>query len=259
MRSLGRDDVHVWRLRLDVDGPRADQFLATLDADEERRRSSHRDPRCGRRWAVARGGLRWLLAAYTGDQPESVRFTRGAHGKLQLAGHGICFSLTHADDLALYAFAHGRQVGVDAERLDARRVSMRVAAAFLGAHATERLRSSGGERRTREFFQLWTRHEALLKAMGTGLSLEITPRSAAGAPGWWLRDLPVGPAHAGAIAVEGEAPSLRLFGLDVTAGDGAPHPQRQPPQAGAQHAVCDPSRLQREGQPAVPARDPLTS
>ena len=256
MIVLAPDEVHVWRLDLVIDDGRAAGYLATLDDDEQLRGASFRDPRRGTCWSLARGGLRRLLAAYTGESATSLRLTRGAHGKPALHGSPISFSVSHTHDLALYAFARGREVGVDVERLDAGRVSLRVADAFMDAAAAGRLHSARGELRTREFFRLWTRREAFLKAVGTGLSVDPAPSPG---DGWWLVELPLGPEHAGALAVEGTVPSWRLLSFDALPREHAPSAERKLPQSRALCDVSQPARLERECQAPVPAGDHLAA
>lgn len=233
----------------------ADALISMLSSDEERRRSSFHDPQQGRRWAVARGGLRAVLADYAGQLPGSLRFYRGPYGKLELEEHALSFSLAHSGDVAVYALARDRRVGVDAERVVPQRASLLVADTFLSAESSTHLRSQPAERFPREFFRLWTQREALGKAIGTGLP-DGQPDPAAA--GWWVRELPIGPDYAAALAVEG-GPCRVLLGLRPQPGSHTPHRQREPSEPGAVNQRSRAMRLQEKRHATVAASDLLAS
>ena len=116
--ALGPREVHVWTSRLS-EGPPAD--LAVLNADERARGERIRVPDGRERWLTGRARLRTILARYLDMAPAAIELVVGEHGKPALAGdgRGLEFNLSHTDDLALYALARGRAVGVDAERVRA--------------------------------------------------------------------------------------------------------------------------------------------
>ena len=163
---LDPGDVHVWRMRLTLDGIPPGQVAAHLSAAERRRRDAFLDGSAGDRWGLVRGVLRELLGAYTGERPASLNFELSGYGKPMLPGR-VSFSVAHTDALALYAVARDIRLGIDVERIDPARASLLVADAFMSAAESERLRTCD-DVRAREFFRLWTRREALIKARGTG-------------------------------------------------------------------------------------------
>jgi len=80
------------------------------------------------------------------------------------------FNVSHSEDLAVYAFALGREVGVDVEALRPMADSADIArSAFSAAEHRAFLALSPAER-TEGFFNCWTRKEAFIKALGEGLS-----------------------------------------------------------------------------------------
>jgi len=113
------DAAEVVVTRLDTD-PAAVRASALLLSGAERRRAIRfvfeRD---ARRFIVARARLRQLLAARLDVRPESVELVYGARGKPALASPGadsdLRFSVAHRDDIAVYALAFGRDVGIDVE------------------------------------------------------------------------------------------------------------------------------------------------
>ena len=146
--SVLADDVHVWHL-------------------------GHAGTRPAEVAARARAALEALLCAYAGrDCAPAIE--RGAQGKpFAPALGGLEFNLSHAGSDVLLAFARGQAVGVDLERVD-RRVALDAIAArhFAPAEARTLARLEPGLRRER-FLELWTRKEAVLKALGEGLSFGL--------------------------------------------------------------------------------------
>src|SRR5690349_1453570 len=115
--SLARDEVHVWRARLDQSQRLAD-FSATLAADEKARASRYRFQIDREHFIAARGLLRLLLSRYLCVSPADLSFRLNAYGKPSLAqayDTGLCFNISHSHGLALLAFAQDRELGVDLE------------------------------------------------------------------------------------------------------------------------------------------------
>lgn len=120
----------------------------------------------------SRAPLRALLGRYLGVAPDQVVMAQtGPAGKPFLpAGGGLCFNWSHSRDLALVAVACGTELGVDVEFSD-RRVSAReLATRYFAAEEAEFLSSLPEEHARRVFLRLWTGKEAVLKAVGCGIS-----------------------------------------------------------------------------------------
>ena len=176
--------VEVWRADLAL---ATDDLAALLSREEAARASRFAREADGRRWARARGILRTLLGDYLGADPRALRIEIGADGKPHVADP-VHFNLSHSADVALYAFAAGRSVGIDIEVARARRVDPVVLARrVFGAEEALRIAALGPEDRGAEFLRGWARHEARIKC---------------GAEDPWIVELDVGPAAAAALAVE---------------------------------------------------------
>lgn len=71
--------------------------------------------------------------------------------------------------MAVYAFARGREIGVDVEALRALPDADDVAARFFSPREYDAYRSLEPRLRPLGFFNCWTRKEAFIKALGDGL------------------------------------------------------------------------------------------
>lgn len=206
--ALG-DEVHVWHLA--GAGTRAPEV-----ADSARR------------------ALEALLCAYAGLAC-APPIERGAQGKpFAPELPELHFNLSHAGADVLLAFARAEPLGVDLERLD-RRVAVDAIAErhFASAEAAALARLAPGPRRA-AFLNLWTRKEAVLKAVGAGLSYGLQrvefdvdaagtvgalhgPLADDGAGGeWQLHRLAPAPGLVGALAWRGTPRRVRGFVLPTT-------------------------------------------
>ena len=92
---------------------------AVLSESERQRALRFKVDRDRRRFIVARARLRQLLAAKLGVDPREIELSNGANGKPHLAGRfaasTLRFNVSHSDDIAVFAFCDGAEVGVDIE------------------------------------------------------------------------------------------------------------------------------------------------
>ncbi len=163
--------VHVWTASLIAEATPLAEHSDMLAADEQARADRFRAPYLRRRYVVARGILRRLLAGYLKADARQLSFAYGAHDKPHVANESrLHFNLAHADDCAIYAVAQGREVGIDIEAT-ARDVDvLGVARQAFSSVECAVLTALAPDARQDAFFRIWTRKEAYVKARGEGLS-----------------------------------------------------------------------------------------
>jgi 4'-phosphopantetheinyl transferase len=190
-------DVLAYRLEVDADAVAA--AAAILSADEQWRADRYLHDRDRRRFTVSRAVLRVLLADRLGIPPAWVAFQYGAQGKPALAPDhgrpGLRFNLSHTGELAVFAFAHGHEVGVDVESIDRAVEAERLAAGFFSAQEVAALRALAPDQRRLGFLNGWTRKEAFVKALGNGLGCPLDSFDVSIAPDEPARILRFNPAH----------------------------------------------------------------
>lgn len=175
--ELGGDEIHVWRIPLELGSESMERLRHSLSEDELERSNSFKFQEGRRRYIAARGCLRNILAYYLGLEASKLRFVYNSHGKPELAkGYGyksLAFNLSHSHELGLIAVAWDRQVGVDLEMIRSNVEREQLAERFFSKREVSDLRSVPDEMRERAFFACWTRKEAFIKARGQGLSLPL--------------------------------------------------------------------------------------
>jgi 4'-phosphopantetheinyl transferase len=178
VRAIDNEDeagkVEVVVIRLDASDETVRGMDAVLSHGERQRARRFVLDRDRRRFVVGRARLRELLAARLGARPESIELSYGARGKPALApgftSFDLRFNLSHSGDLAVYAFAYGREVGVDVEAVRVLRDADRIAARFFSPREYQAYLALQPCDQPRGFFNCWTRKEAFIKALGEGIS-----------------------------------------------------------------------------------------
>jgi len=128
------------------------------------------DPRKRKEFVNTRCFLRQILGRRLELPPGQVRLQPSSRGKLaceQLRDHA--FSVSHSHGVSVIAIAPCAAVGVDVERVIERATMAQLAIRFFSEHEYRSWAAVAGAQRTAAFYDLWTRKEAYLKALGTGL------------------------------------------------------------------------------------------
>ncbi len=211
--------AHVWAVDLKRKTLCDQVLVETLSTAERERAEGVRVARDRARFVAARGSLRVILGKYVGCAPGELAFCYGEYGKPMLASPWdeteLKFNLSHSAGLALIGVSLCRKIGVDVEHCSrAVRRMKRIAKRFFAPREYERLCALPQAEQQRAFFQCWTRKEAYLKAVGTGLAraskngdvdLEDTPAN------WTLRHLDPGGGYVGAVAIAGKEIDVRCW------------------------------------------------
>ena len=173
-RSGDADVVHV---DLTPDPAREAASLAWLDEEERSRRERFRHDGRRRQYTLCRAALRAILCDRLDCGSEELSFVESERGKPHVLLLGArapgSFSVSHSGRHGLLAFARKGRVGVDVEERAPRRDLDALIAAVLAPDERAELASTTGHHRVARFYDFWTIKEALLKAVGTGIQLDI--------------------------------------------------------------------------------------
>ncbi|MBM2294814.1 4'-phosphopantetheinyl transferase superfamily protein [Sulfitobacter pseudonitzschiae] len=202
-------DLWLWSLEADTQADRA-----LLSPDERARADRFVKARDAALYIAGRSRLRRILAAETGRAPADLRFDYGAQGKPSLQ-NGPAFNLSHAGGMAALAVCETGVPGIDIEKI--RPVEKEVATRFFSASENAALASLAPDEWLNGFYRCWTRKEAVIKAVGQGLSMPLDSfdvtlapdvpaaltRIAGGmAKDWHLTALDAGPGFMAALAMQ---------------------------------------------------------
>lgn len=207
--TLSAGQVDLWRFWLALPPPEIERLACLLNETERLRAARLLDRIKAHGFIASRGRLRTILACYLDQDPAALNFSFGPQGKPRLDGScktPLGFNLSHSGDWGLLAVTTGPPVGVDIELIDDRVAYESLAARFFLPEEKAELAQFSPVRRRRVFFRIWTRKEALLKGLGTGLAGRSAPLPY---EDWSIRTLPVAPRMLGAVALKNRLHVLR--------------------------------------------------
>lgn len=174
--SLSQAQVDVWCLELSA-AQFATDLLKELLAESELARAKRFHFTTDRRnFVIRRAVLRLLLGRYLNIPPSRITYVTDKFGKPALdQSHksDVKFNLSASGEIALLAFARTRSIGVDIERVRMELDIEPIARRFFSPNEQAVLSSLVPEARRLGFYNCWTRKEAVLKALGQGLSLAL--------------------------------------------------------------------------------------
>jgi 4'-phosphopantetheinyl transferase len=227
---LNSREVDVWAAGLECSAQSLAALQATLSRDEQERAGRFYFERDRRRFICARGALRGLLGAYLNVEPGDLTFKYGEHGKPALSDKfdgALAFNLSHSHELALVVIGRGIEMGVDVEAIRPVADADDIASKFFSAAEVAALQALSESARRPAFFACWTRKEAYLKALGSGLARPLDQFSVSLIPGepvrlvvhddegetarWSIRELAPEPGYAAALVTDGRPAKVRCW------------------------------------------------
>jgi len=224
--SLESGEVHVLSVDLDAE---PEPFLALLSEPERERAARFHFDIHRRRYVVAHGSLRRILADELGVDPDGLAFSEGERGKPGLPAHAdLEFNLSHSASCALVALTRAAPVGVDVEERRPIEHAVTIARRYFSPAEIVAFDALPEPERIPAFYRCWTRKEAYLKATGEGLSLPLVGFDVTLAPdesarflrvddrhepetGWSLHDMSPAGNYAAAMALERTDVSVRAW------------------------------------------------
>lgn len=193
--ALDPADVHLWLVDLD----RPTTLAATLSADEQARAARFYFERDRRRYVTGRASLRLILGRYLGVEPAQLAFDYTPYGRPHLAASfapaGLRFNASHTQSVYLLAVTRRREIGADVEAIRPLPDALEIAGRFFAAGEQAVLRRVPAAHLETAFFHCWTRKEAYIKALGSGLSQPLDEFELSFLPGdpprlLWVKDKP---------------------------------------------------------------------
>lgn len=178
--TLSDTQIDIWLCTLPDIEDRNAHFLFQLSPEEKSRAERFKFELHRNRFIASHGFMRKVLARYLNIEADKIEYLNGEKGKPCLADssyynlNGLQFNLSHTQDLAILAVTKNAALGIDIEYNNRKTDWKGICKRFFTVPEQQALFSLAEEQQEIAFFDLWTRKEAYMKVLGTGLSLSPT-------------------------------------------------------------------------------------
>lgn len=221
--TLGRGEIDLWMIAINPRDSEDSSAIGALAPDEQARAASFRSRLDASAFIQRRAALREILAAYLGIAPRAVAFIQNEFGKPALspgkACDGLSFNASHSGSVAVVAVGRAGAIGIDIEQLRPINDAESIAGRYFSPAEAATLAAMHQRERTEGFFNAWTRKEAVVKAVGRGLSIALDSFEVSLRPGepavivggelpgptpglWRIHHLEPAPGYVGALVSE---------------------------------------------------------
>ncbi|MDN3670063.1 4'-phosphopantetheinyl transferase superfamily protein [Echinicola jeungdonensis] len=166
-----KDHVDIWRVSLNQIKDKLRALKRYLTLEEMFKFSKFKQEGDRLRYLGGKSFLKILLARYLKCSPMDISFKEGINNKPMLNEiHGINFNLSHSNDWVVFGLCE-EELGVDIEFIDSNFDFIPIINNWFSTPETHYIENAYSPRH--EFFKLWTRKEALLKATSVGMTQNL--------------------------------------------------------------------------------------
>ncbi len=169
--EIFKTSIEVWNIYLPDHRNDTALCRSLLTGAELERAAKFLKPSDAEGFILCRGLLRRILADCLSVEPSELHFNRNAQGKPFLEDGGLEFNVSHSRERLLIAVTAGRAVGVDIEfrrgGLNMEAIAQRWFAPEEQAFFKSLQDPAAG------FFEIWSKKEAYVKALGAGIYTDL--------------------------------------------------------------------------------------
>lgn len=176
--SLDPSQVDVWYVFTDAahEAHLVERYRALVPVEELARCERYAFSEDRRQCLTARALVRTALSHYVNIPPNAWVFGSNRYGKPKILAPSNCclkFNASHTVGVVVCAITASDDIGVDVEATAGEHVDLSIAKQFCSAQDWRLLEDAPEHKRGFLFVQLWTLKEALVKAIGGGLSIPL--------------------------------------------------------------------------------------
>ena len=148
---------------------REEELFFVLDEHERKKADRFKFLALRRNYILSHAILRFEIARYIQLKPVAISYCYGPFGKPFLPLREIHFNMSHSMNWVLYGFSFAVEMGVDLECIQPSIAMDELPLSFFTTDEEQQILKLPLAKQKKEFYKLWTRKEAYLKAIGTGL------------------------------------------------------------------------------------------
>lgn len=168
--------IFLYRININEYLATQDNLSKLLSLDELQRASTYYTPQLRSRFCISHAILRKILARHTYTTPENIRYVYNEFNKPYLNQPQKSywhFSMSYSQNITCYAVAQYKEIGIDIEHCYPLTNLQELIETTASVREQRVLSSLVKYKKIDAFYTLWTQKEALVKALGTGLSYPL--------------------------------------------------------------------------------------
>lgn len=171
------NSVHLYYANMNVDSETLKYYYSILSKREKELMNLLISEEKQKQYCVRHALLRRLLSGYLGEKPEDILISVTDLGKPFLVVPDvrgeINFSVSSSGSHAVYAVCRTQNIGIDIEEVSEKKDISLLFSKALSLSEQLFLKKQPVEKQVKTFYSFWTRKEALLKAVGTGINRSL--------------------------------------------------------------------------------------
>jgi 4'-phosphopantetheinyl transferase len=173
--NLHQHEIHIWSVELSINKQQEAELFSHLSSDECNRARQFKQDIHRRRFIAAHSALKFLLSVYLNVSLHEITFSYNSYKKPFVANpaSSLQFNMAHSQDIAIIGLTLNHAIGIDIEKIRAA-YNPAIANRYYSEEENKQLNQLTDQERTAFFYQLWASKEALVKAVGQGLSLNLS-------------------------------------------------------------------------------------
>ena len=172
-KKISQDAIDVYKLSFTELLSSYTDLLSLLNIEEVNRANQFSFERDRQHFILGRGYLRFLLGQYLHMPGSDIAFVYQTHAKPMVSALqnslDLQFNISHTHDFLVIVLSLQHEVGVDIELMRSNIDVLNMAQHSFSAEEYQAIAALPAQQQQELFFQLWTRKEAVLKCLGSGL------------------------------------------------------------------------------------------
>jgi len=216
---LNPGEIHIWSATIDE---RFGKLLAQsyLSVNEKRNAARFDHDIDTYLFSIRHNLLRIILGDYLNCHPSIIKFNSNHYQKPHIAFPNtlIQFNISYSSNRFVVAFCQQHTIGIDIELIRHIDDIPQMITDYFTKEESDWINSQPDNLRLPSFFRIWSRKEALVKAIGKGLTIDLKKNNVLsdetivnGESMWYLKMLNLFDDCAGAIAVNTSKVTLSYY------------------------------------------------
>ncbi len=166
--------VDIWRFSLEANDNLIEYYSQFLNQCEINQATSYANSQRRAQWIISRAVLKLLIESKTNIQANAISLLTRDSGKPCLDSNENIrceFNLSHSQNTAVIAISMHHPIGIDIQFWRPSIKPEEFSKRFFSTEEHQVICSLSSQAKIDAFYQLWTRKEALFKAIGDGINL----------------------------------------------------------------------------------------